>query len=301
MSAATEAHPAHRVRPFYWSLRRELWENRSIYLAPLAVAAVVLLGYLFAVRHMAHFLQVSATAAPHSVLGKQAHFATEAPFEIAAAGVLATTVIVGAFYALGSLHGERRDRTILFWKSLPVSDLMTVGSKAVTALVVLPIAGVAIALATVVVMLAIAAVVLAASGVDMGLLTARVHPGVMLVVIPYGMAVMSLWYAPIVGWLMVISAWAKRVTFIWAVAPPVALCIFERIAFGTGRLGHFLFYRLVGGFDLGFTVKGGDAVTSLDELDPMGVVTSVDLWSGLAFLLACLALCVWLRRRRDPI
>jgi ABC-2 type transport system permease protein len=301
MTASTETLAPHKVRPFYWSLRRELWENRAIYLAPLAVAAVVLAGFLFSVRFMPHFLQVGATAVPHSPLAKQAHFATDAPFGIAASAVMVTALIVGAFYALGALHGERRDRTILFWKSLPVSDLVTVGSKAATALVILPIAGMVIAVATLLVMLAIAAVVLSASGVDMGLLTARLHPGVLLVVVPYGMAVVSLWYAPIVGWLMVISAWAKRMTFVWAVAPPAALCIFERIAFGSTYVWRFLLHRLAGGFEVGFKVKGDQMITSLDALDPMAVITSVEVWGGLVFLAACLALCVWLRRRRDPI
>jgi ABC-2 type transport system permease protein len=274
MTASTDIHPTHKVRPFYWSVRRELWENRSIYIAPLAVAAVILAGYLFSVRFLPHFLQMAATAAPHTMLGKQAHFATEAPFEIAAAAIMVNGLIVGAFYALGALHGERRDRTVLFWKSLPVSDLTTVLSKVATVLLVLPIATIATAMTTVL---------------------------VMLVTIPYGMAVVSLWYAPIVGWFMVFSAWAKRMTFIWAVVPPAALCLFERIAFGTAYLWRFLLHRLAGGFDVGFTVKGDQMITSFDELDPVAVVTSLDIWGGLVFLAACVAVCVWLRRRRDPI
>jgi ABC-2 type transport system permease protein len=301
MSASTASPAAHKVRPFYWSLRRELWENRSIYIAPLAVAGVILAGYLFSVRFLPQMLQVAITAAPHSPAAKHAHFATDAPFEIAASAVMLTSLIVGAFYALGSLHGERRDRTILFWKSLPVSDLTTVGAKAAAALVIVPLAAAAVAVATLLVMFAIAAAVLSASGVEIGLLAARVHPALMLVVIPYGMTVVALWYAPIVGWLMVVSAWAKRMTFVWAVAPPAALCIFERIAFGTTHLWRFLLHRLAGGFDLGFAVKDGEMIASLSQLDPMAVVGSAGVWGGLLFLAAALALCVWLRRRRDPI
>lgn len=292
MTDAVQSRPAHQVRPFAWSLRRELWENRSIYLAPLAVGAVILAGYLFSVRYLPHLLQTAA---------KQAHFGTDAPFEIAAAAVMVTALIVGAFYALGALHGERRDRTILFWKSLPVSDLTAVGAKAVTALVILPLAATIAALATVLLMLAAAAVVLSASGVDMGLLAARLHPAVMLAAIPYSMAAVALWYAPIVGWLMVVSGWAKRMTFVWAIAPPAAVCIFERLAFGTTHAWRFLLNRLAAGFDLGFTAKEGQMVTSFDEFDPMAVVTNAGVWGGLLFLAACLALCVWLRRRRDPI
>jgi ABC-2 type transport system permease protein len=301
MSASTDALPARKVRPFYWSLRRELWENRALYLAPLAVAAVVLAGDLFAGRHLPGAVRLSLTAAPHSPAARQAHFGAVVPFDIAAAGIMMTALIVGAFYALGSLHNERRDRSILFWKSLPVSDLVTVLSKAAAALVVLPVAAAVTAMATVALMYAWAAAVLGANGVDIGVFNALLHPEVLLVVIPYGMACVALWYAPIVGWLMVISAWAKRMTFVWAVAPPAALCIFERLAVGTGYLWNFLLHRLAGGFDVGFKVKGDQQITSLDQLDPLAVVTSIDVWGGLAFLAACLALCVWLRRRRDPI
>src|SRR5213083_2164914 len=43
---ATDSNPlVSKTRPFYWSVRRELWENRSIYIAPLAAAGVVLLGF----------------------------------------------------------------------------------------------------------------------------------------------------------------------------------------------------------------------------------------------------------------
>ena len=38
--------PMRTTRPFYWSVRRELWDNPSIYVAPLIAAGVVLLGCL---------------------------------------------------------------------------------------------------------------------------------------------------------------------------------------------------------------------------------------------------------------
>ena len=46
--APATALPATQTRPMYWSIRRELWENRSIYIAPLVVAGVVLIGFLIA-------------------------------------------------------------------------------------------------------------------------------------------------------------------------------------------------------------------------------------------------------------
>ena len=66
------------------------------------------------------------------------------PYSIAATLIIVTTLIVGGFYCLDALHGERRDRSILFWKSLPVSDLTTVLSKMTIPLVVLPLVAFAI-------------------------------------------------------------------------------------------------------------------------------------------------------------
>ncbi len=122
------------TRPLYWSVRRELWENRSIYIAPLATAAVYLFGYLISLFWVPYSMRAMGTShsAPQLIL-------LAMPY--AHAGMLTTAIafIVGIFYSLDALYGERRDRSILFWKSLPVSDLTTVLSKAIIPLVVLPL------------------------------------------------------------------------------------------------------------------------------------------------------------------
>ena len=100
------------TRPMYWSIRRELWENRSIYIAPLAVAGVALFGYLIAT--MGYVMSTSNLA--------QRRAALEEPYSFATALIMGAAFLVSIFYSLDALHGERRDRSILFWKSLPVSD-----------------------------------------------------------------------------------------------------------------------------------------------------------------------------------
>ena len=106
------------TRPFYWSVWRELWENRSIYIAPLIVAAVILFGSFVGAFHLAGLRR-------NALLLDPAHrrAAIEMPYNIAAMMMIFTAFIVGVFYCLDALQGERRDRSILFWKSLPVSDL----------------------------------------------------------------------------------------------------------------------------------------------------------------------------------
>jgi ABC-2 type transport system permease protein len=120
------------ARLMYWSVRRELWENRFLYLAPLVVTAFVLLASLVSMIGLPRRMQTLPTLDP----AKQ-HALVVRPFSIAPAPIMLATLIVGLFYCLDALYGERRDRSILFWKSLPVSDLTTVLSKASVPLVVL--------------------------------------------------------------------------------------------------------------------------------------------------------------------
>ena len=123
-AAATAVLPA--TRPFFWSVRRELWENRSLYIAPLAVAGLVLFGFVISLVQLSnHAKELRETLTPDSIAAL-----VVVPYDIAAIAIIVVSVIVGFFYCLSALYNERRERSILFWKSLPVSNLTTVLSKA---------------------------------------------------------------------------------------------------------------------------------------------------------------------------
>jgi hypothetical protein len=151
----------------YWSVRRELWEHRSIYIAPLAAAAVFLLAFL-----------TGLTISP-----VHRHEPLDMPYEFAAAVIMGTGFIVGIFYSLEALYGERRDRSILFWKSLPVSDLNSVLAKFAIPLVILPLLSFTIAVVTQFVMLLLSSAFQLGSGLSVGTLGARMsffHMSLML-------------------------------------------------------------------------------------------------------------------------
>ena len=122
------------TRPMYWSVQRELWENRSVYIAPLLVVAVFLFGFVISTIGMPQ-----RRPATLKLSAEKQRAAIGQPYDVAAIALTITSFIVGLFYCLDALHGERRDRSILFWKSMPVSDLTTVLSKASIPLVVLPL------------------------------------------------------------------------------------------------------------------------------------------------------------------
>ena len=214
-SSADAAIPA--TRRLYWAVRRELWENRSIYLAPLAVAALILVGFLISTISLPGKIRAASALSP-----MQQHNLIAEPYLIAAGLMMLTTLAVGVFYSLDALYGERRDRSILFWKSLPVSDLTTVLSKAITPVVILPLVTFAITAMVQWIMLLVSSLVLLGNGVSAAPIWT--HASLFekwLMLLYHFITIHGLWYAPIYGWLLLVSAWARRAPFLWAGLPPL--------------------------------------------------------------------------------
>src|ERR671922_1033470 len=151
------------TRPFYWSVRREIWENRSIYVAPILVAIIVLFGFLVSTIGLPERRREVLLLGP-----AKARAAIEMPYNMAAIMLILTAFIVGVFYCLDALYVERRDRSILFWKSLPVSDRTTLLSKATIPLIILPLLVFAIIIATQFLMLLWTSVLLITHGMSPG-------------------------------------------------------------------------------------------------------------------------------------
>jgi ABC-2 type transport system permease protein len=293
------ASAAMPTRPLYWSVRRELWENRSVTIAPLAVAAIVLFASLISMIGLPRRMQ-TLPADP-----ARQHVVAVKPFSVAPAPIMFVTFLVGIFYCLDALHGERRDRSILFWKSLPVSDLTTVLSKASIPFVVLPLIGFVLSVWTLAILLLLSTAVLLATGIGPATLWAELRLVQQPLVMLYGLTVHVLWFAPIYGWLLLVSAWARRMPVLWAALPPFSIVLVEKIALNTSSFCSLLQYRVTGAMTEAFAVKSPrGAVPVLDrlaQLDPTRFLTAPGLWIGLAFAAACLAAAVRLRRNREPI
>jgi ABC-2 type transport system permease protein len=294
----TAPAPISATRPLYWSVRRELWENRSIYMVPLIVAAVQVFGFAITTIGLADRRRAV-------LLLDEAHqrAAIEQPYDLAAMMMIFIAFIVGVFYCLDALHSERRDRSILFWKSLPVSDLTTVLSKVTIPLVVLPLIAFAIVVCVQLVMVLETGVVLIFHGMSPGSTWAHVSMFQNWLVLLYGLAAVALWHAPIYGWLLLVSGWARRATFLWAVLPLIVIQIFEKITFGTSYFGSFVRHRLMGfaPHAFGFHGQGHPSIDSLSQLAPGRYLSSPGLWLGLLFAAAFLIAVVRLRRYRGPI
>jgi len=290
------------TRPMYWSVRRELWENRSIFIAPLAAAGIAMLGFLLGLFWLPHSMHA------HSGMDPEKQFLMEVmPYGHTGWLLMMTAFLVGVFYSLDALYGERRDRSILFWKSLPVSDLTTVLSKASIPLVVLPVLVIGITVATHLIMVLISTGVLILSGINPMTLWTQLPLLQMELVLVYSVIVLALGQAPLFAGLLLISGWARRTAFLWAVLPPLAICFIEKVLFKTTHFAHLLGYLVIGGATNAFSFRtpSGAPVDPhfipLAQITPGRFLSSPGLWIGLAFAAVFLAAAVRLRRYREPI
>jgi ABC-2 type transport system permease protein len=276
-------------------VRRELWENRSVYIAPLAAAGVFLIGFLVSLLFLpARMRAVSMLDPAHQREAIATHY------DIAAALMMLTAMIVGAFYCLGAFQSERRDRSILFWKSLPVSDLTTVLAKAFIPIVFLQLLAFGITFVMQLIMLLLSSAVLWANGLNAATLWTQLSfPRMSLLLLYHLVTVHALWYAPFYGYLLLVSAWARRAAFLWATLPLLAIGVVEKIAFNTSHLGSLLISRLGGGAEA-FTMPNTMPMNPMTHLTPVTYLSSPGLWLGLLFTALCLAAAVRLRRYRSP-
>ena len=268
-------------------IRREFWEHRPLWIAPLAVSASVIL--LTGVAAM----QVSMP----EISSKPTPFTREGLLVGGMASVIGihlvvATIVIG-FYLLDCLYAERKDRSILFWKSLPVSDTNTVLSKFIVACVIVPLGVYLLAGVTGLIATAILQVRFHEITSEMWDLSswARMYSTYLL-----GLISCMLWFAPVIAYLMLVSAWARRSVLLWASLPPVVALLLEEYAFDTHYVATFLKYRLglppgIIGTKEGVTASVGALLA--DVVSPLG------LWLGLAAAAVLLFGAIRIRRFRD--
>ena len=268
------------TRPMYWSIRREIWENRSIYAAPVVSASIMLFGFFVSLFTLPHRMSAAMAAGAGKL-----HDAIEMPYDMTAGLILITAFLVGVFYCLDALYGERRDRSILFWKSLPVSDRTTVLAKAAVPLVVLPLFSYALILITQLIILIVNTIILLGSPAQLAALYLHLKFFQLSAALFYAVIAIALWHAPVYCWLLLVSAWAKRATFLWAVMPFLAIGVFTKIAFGSASFFTFLGNRLAGWFGKAFLVpqKGAPHLEPLASLTPGTFLSTPGLWLGFIF------------------
>ncbi len=314
-----------------WLVKREYWEHRGGFLwTPIWVSAVMLVLTVFGIitaEVVRARVEVNG-GVPWKVITErltagdlaQAGAGLDVAY-IALAGILCIPLFfVLFFYLLGSLYDDRRDRSVLFWKSLPVTDTGTVLSKVAAAVLLAPFIAFIVATLAWVGLLVVVAVWAVAHGINPLPAIAASHPfGLfwrMLLTIP----VDALWALPTVGWLMFWSAFARSKPFLWAVLVPLFVLIanswlgmlgapsMSRSFLVEDVLMRLLFGIFPGawlsgdGLDLGRHFRGiGDGAEVLGVFDPARVYAllgTAKLWIGVVVGAGLIAVSIWLRRTR---
>jgi ABC-2 type transport system permease protein len=283
-------------------IQREFWEHRGLWMAPLAIAAVMLLAAaIFGHASVSFGNDGGHFDGPYPPpVAQLMALGWAVPFYLAAA-------IKASAYLIDCLYAERRDRSILFWRSMPVTDARTVLVKLLVGLVLLPLGGFALAALTGLAGSAILALRnhdVIISGQRVLALWNTADWLQMQIIMLYGLIAAMLWYAPFAAYLMLMSVWARRSPYAWALLPPVLLVVFERMMFGTHYVG-----RIVdGGFGeflhLAFGLAAHDAAGdggryTLQLLTPAQLLASPRLYWGVAAAAGMVVLAIRMRRYRD--
>lgn len=311
---------------FKWLLKREFWENRGgFFWAPIIAGSIVsglftLLAIIGSSQNKEKLaISIQSNNAPHNIDQLLGNFGDS----ILLFGVLLTCVVLAFvvfFYALGSLYDDRRDRSILFWKSLPVSDLSVVLSKAVWALVLAPIFAVGIGLVIGIILWIVSAFTLSVNGLSASTaLFTHSHPLQIISNILSIIPVYTLWALPSVGWLMLCSVWVRSKPFLWAVLLPVIACIIISMLgiLPTLNISHNSVWYTIAYRGL-FSVAPGSWLPVLSDqfasptfshpenlpfvlgsISNWQMLRTADLWIGAAIGSIFIAAAIYLRRWRE--
>lgn len=295
-------------------IKREIWEHRSIWVTPAAIAIIVTLGLLA----MLTFASGFAAELDVAIFGAQ-NLAGEAERQAALTGFFLGTswvfvialAILTIFYCLDSLYAERKDKSILFWRSLPVTDAETVISKLITAIFVIPVVAVLGIIATHLVNLILTGIWVSMKGGDAGLLIwgsvslIDNWSAALIVVIASG-----IWMSPFIGWFLLVSAYTKRSPLLMAFMPLILLGLLEGIILRTHVFADNVLARGEGipifkavdlerffekeEWRIAETISG-----LLQHLDIVRFLTSPGMWAGLVVCGLLSTGAIYVRRYRD--
>jgi ABC-2 type transport system permease protein len=295
-------------------VKREFWEHRSIWLTPATIAVVTVLMAATGLAIGDGFRY----AADMAVVGASNVGDTErralligALSGVTILFVLAMSILT-VFYCLDSLYAERKDKSILFWRSLPITDTETIVSKLLVAVVAIPVVTLLAVMATQLANLVIMSFWVSAKGGSPGHLLWDFGAifdiwGATLIFL----LALPLWLAPFIGWLLFVSAFSKRSPILIAFLPIVVLPMLERMIFGTHLLGHAFFVRSA---ELPLFSKGlispeifedegirlsADTVSVLSIIDLGKFLASPSLWAGIVVCALFATAAVYVRRYRD--
>ncbi len=296
-------------------LRRELWEHRSIYVTPLVIGLIVAMMSVtgqVAISTVDHAVDIAILGVSNLGENERAAAINVMMITMSSLFVLAMWVLT-VFYSLDSLYAERKDRSILFWRSVPVTDAETVVSKLLTALIVIPLVTFAVIVLTHLMVLLISSIWVGIKGGNAWHLIWAAAPLVdnwaaTLVVL----LALPLWLAPFVGWFLLVSAYTKRSPLLVAFLPVILLPMLEKSLIGSSVFAEAIFIRsaripLFKGIEAADFLRNEENLHQLTEsgislmsmIELGSFLSSGGLWLGLVVCGLFTTAAIYVRRYRD--
>ena len=298
------------MRDFMALVKREVWEHPALFVGPLganlfvALSAFILIARAIGSEENLRSIVNGLSMVDESFIAVGRNFLFASPVAL----VVLVTIVVGYFYFLSCLFTERTERSILFFKSFPVTDAKTVLSKLFTGVVLLPVLSLAAFAITQAFVLIVTSAALLLAGGSLGTIwnASALFSNWLLVL--YVLVSCALWYAPFIAFLMLVSAWAKKAVLLWSMVPffiiqAEFLLPVPRL-FGPIVLGHMRGYvqaafEFRDEVEAGAAVFGNQPLNFLSLTDPVGLITQPALWVGLVIAAVLMYGAIYLRRYRD--
>jgi len=215
-------------------LRREFWENKGAFrTTPLAIGgicvALSLMG-LFTTAHIDNELYTFREAIRY-MAQQPADFRATYIYEFMIGSSIFFTIVLSFvvfFYLLGALYDDRKDRSILFWKSMPASDSLTIASKLLAAMVLAPLFfWLAFILTQIVIAIEASIMVLVVGENPWTLFLSLANPFKVWFMVLLSYLAAAIWFLPFYGWLLFVSSFAPRIPLLFAVIPPVVFAVLQ--------------------------------------------------------------------------
>jgi ABC-2 type transport system permease protein len=216
-------------------VKREFWENKGAFrTTPLVIGGIYVVLTLMFIITFSHFdnefqsLKELTRFLSQTEVGLRSEIIYGVTVAVFPGLFTLALAFVVFFYLLGSLYDDRKDRSILFWKSLPASDTLTLGSKLLSAMVVAPlIFWVIYVLTHILIMLIFSVVVMSLGENPWTLFLSIGSPFKAWSMVLLSYLAQSVWALPLYGWLMLVSSFAPRIPLLFAVLPPVVVAVLQ--------------------------------------------------------------------------
>ena len=307
-------------------IKREFWEHRGAFVKTPIIVGIVLL--VISIGMYITALVLSSKSGANEMADKllqetsnlnPEHLAMAWDGQMMGVSSLYLTVLffVLFFFVLGSLFDDRKDGSILFWKSLPISDATTVVSKMLTAMFFVPLFFVAVYMVLALIFMILLTVIALIHGlnpIDLIWSPASLFGGLKVALV--GIFVQMLWAMPLYGWLIFCSSFSKRRPFLFAVFVPLisALSIywvnvltFKFLDFSMFKeplnyIGHAMFPYGSGSFSNGTfdmsDIEDGSTISMIIN-NMLNSIMSKEVLYGLIFSAVMIAISIWVRRYRN--